>query len=61
MKWGSEFKGKFVPCTPAGTFIFNLASNTKTKAIKKLLIDANHMPYKTWENFKKRGYTIEKF
>lgn len=51
----------YVPVTPGGTFLFNLASSTKSKAIDKLLSDAAHMPYKTWKNFKKRGYTIEEF
>jgi hypothetical protein len=50
---------KYVPVTPAGTLCTWLASTTKEKAIKKLLKDAAHMPYGTWENFEKRGYTIE--
>lgn len=50
---------RYIPCTPAGTLLFDLRSTTKKQAIKKLLDDASHMPYKTWENFKKRGYTIE--
>jgi hypothetical protein len=37
----------------------SMASKTREGAIKKLLIDAAHMPYGTWENFEKRGYTIE--
>lgn len=49
----------FVPVTPAGTPIAHLASSTEQEAIKKLLIEASHMPYKTWDNFKKRGYTIK--
>lgn len=52
---------KFVPVTPAGTPCFWLASKTKDEAIKKLLKDAAHMPYKTWNNFEKRGYSIEEF
>jgi hypothetical protein len=35
-----------------------LASATRQEAIERLLEDAAHMPYKTWENFQKRGYTI---
>lgn len=49
----------FVPCTPGGSLCTWLASKTKEEAIQKLLKDAAHMPYKTWENFQKRGYTIE--
>jgi hypothetical protein len=36
----------------------DLESETEKQAIAKLLIAANHMPYKTWENFQKRGYEI---
>lgn len=50
----------FVPVTPGGTACHWLASKTREQAIKKLLEDASHMPYKTWENFEKRGYRIEK-
>lgn len=35
------------------------AADTREEAIRRLLIDAAHMPYGTWENFQKRGYTIE--
>lgn len=52
---------KFVPVTPGGTPCTWLAADTKEQAIKNLLEDAAHMPYKTWENFQKRGYTIEEF
>lgn len=48
----------YVPITPGGTPCTWLISRTKKQAIKKLLKDASHMPYKTWENFQKRGYTI---
>jgi len=50
---------KYVPCTPGGSLCFHLESKTREEAIAKLLKDAAHMPYKTWENFQKRGYTIE--
>jgi hypothetical protein len=50
---------KFIPCTPAGTLCTWLSAGTKEKAIANLMKDAAHMPYKTWENFQKRGYTIE--
>ena len=58
----------FVPVTPAGTPIFYgagamlgevVAAKTHSEAIQNLLRDGAHMPYKTWENFKKRGYTIK--
>lgn len=49
----------YVPVTPAGTPCLWLASRTEQEAIKRLLIDASHMPYRTWENFQRRGYTIE--
>ncbi len=58
----------FIPITPAGTPIIYgagalsgqlLASKTRDEAINNLLKDASHMPYGTWENFEKRGYTIE--
>ena len=49
----------FIPCTPAGTMVVNLAAPTREEAIRRLLIEASHMPYGTWKNFEKRGYTIE--
>lgn len=51
-------KATFVPCTPGGSLVMNLESNTEEAAWKKLLKDAAHMPYKTKENFIKRGYTV---
>lgn len=51
-------KKGFVPITPGGTVCHWLYANTKEKAIENLLKDAAHMPYKTWENFEKRGYRI---
>jgi hypothetical protein len=50
----------FVPVTPTGSRLFHLRSINRQEAIDKLLKDAAHTPYKTWENFVKRGYTIEK-
>ena len=50
---------KFVPITPGGTVLMHLSSSTEPKAWAKLLVDAGHMPYKTIENFKKRGYVVE--
>jgi hypothetical protein len=52
-------KGSWIPFTPGGSCLAHLASKTKESAIKKLLKDACHMPYGTWENFKNRGYTVE--
>lgn len=60
----------YVPTTPAGTPIIYgagallgkmVANTNKQKAIDNLLKDAQHMPYKTWENFQKRGYTIAEY
>lgn len=60
----------YVPITPAGTPIIYgagslmgkmVAAKTREQAIKNLLQDAAHMPYGTWENFQKRGYTIEEW
>lgn len=57
----------FVPVTPAGTAlpygvsVDVLAAKTREQAIKNLMRDAGHMPYKTWTDFEKRGYTIEKW
>jgi hypothetical protein len=49
----------FCPVTPGGTVITWLASKTREEAIAKLLEDAKHMPYGSWEAFAERGYTIE--
>lgn len=51
---------KYVPVTPAGTELDWLESRTEEEAWNKLLVDGSHMPYKTKENFIKRGYTVEK-
>ena len=60
----------FVPVTPGGTPVMyghgalmgkRVAANTREKAIANLLKDASHMPYKTWDNFEKRGYTIAEY
>lgn len=60
----------FVPVTPAGTaLIYGAgarlgkinAARTRKRAIANLLEDAAHMPYGTWENFERRGYTIEEW
>jgi hypothetical protein len=49
----------FIPVTPAGTLLVGLAADTEAEAVRRLLKDAAHMPYRTWENFQKRGYVIE--
>jgi hypothetical protein len=48
----------WIPETPAGTVLTHLASKTEERAWAKLLKDAAHMPYKTKENFIKRGYKV---
>jgi len=50
---------KYVPVTPGGTMLINLASKTKKKAWKKLMKSASHMPYGNKKAFKERGYTVE--
>ncbi len=52
-------KKTYVPSTPAGTLLFHLESKTRKEAIKKVMREAAHMPYKTWADFEKRGYVIE--
>lgn len=37
----------------------HLASRKKKDAIRRLMKDAAHMPYRTWEDFERRGYTVE--
>lgn len=49
---------RYVPVTPAGTYLFHLMSNDEDKAWERLLKDAAHMPYKGREGFAARGYTI---
>jgi hypothetical protein len=52
---------QYVPVTPGGTPCVWLAAKTEAQAWANLLVDAAHMPYKTIENFKKRGYRVEKW
>lgn len=61
MSKNKKRKSTFIPVTPAGTPCDWLASSTEEEAWKKLLKDAAHMPYKTKENFIKRGYTVEEY
>jgi len=51
----------YVPCTPAGTPLPHIGAATEKQAWANLLRDAEHMPYKTVEGFKKRGYTVERW
>ncbi len=44
--------------TPGGTLLLETESNSFEGAVKNLLEQASHMPYKNWHGFKKRGYTI---
>lgn len=53
-----DFDGTYVPVTPAGTPLFHLEADTKEQAVKNLLKDAAHMPYRGWNQFRKRGYRI---
>jgi hypothetical protein len=39
----------------------HLAAPTKEEAIRRLMIEAAHMPYRTWADFEKRGYEIEEY
>ena len=57
----------FIPITPGGTILIYggggrmgkiNAARSRQGAIKNLLEDGAHMPYGTWKNFEKRGYTI---
>jgi len=49
---------KYVPCTPAGSVLMHLESDTQEEAWRKLLEDAAHMPYQGIEGFQERGYTV---
>jgi hypothetical protein len=54
-------KVKWIPSTPGGSVLIHLAAGTEEQAWKNLLRDADHMPYKTMEAFKQRGYVVEKW
>lgn len=56
-----KFEDRFVPVTPSGTPCFPLFAETEEKAWENLLKAAAHMPYKTKENFIKRGYAVFMF
>jgi hypothetical protein len=48
----------YVPYTPGGSCLIHLKAKTEQGAWDKLLHEASHMPYKTKENFIKRGYEV---
>ena len=48
----------FYTVTPAGS-IAGVLEPTAEKAIKQILIDAAHMPYRNWGDFLARGYSVE--
>ena len=50
----------YIPVTPGGSVLMHLESATEPEAWDKLLVDASHMPYKTKDNFIKRGYSVDK-
>jgi hypothetical protein len=52
-------KKMYYPVTPAGSVLMHLLSKTRAVAIERLMREAAHMPYKTWGDFQRRGYTIE--
>ena len=52
-------KGTYVAFTPGETLVYESAAKTEQGAWDKLMKAAAHMPYKTKENFIKRGYTVE--
>jgi hypothetical protein len=54
-----EERKSYVPFTPAGTPLLSLEAESIDRAWANLLEDAKHMPYKTRENFEKRGYTVK--
>jgi len=48
----------FIPVTPGGTPLVGLAAIDEQTAKDRLMKDARHMPYRDWQDFQKRGYTI---
>lgn len=49
---------RFVPFTPGGSFLANLARGTEEAAWKALEHATTHMPYKNRDELKARGYEI---
>lgn len=52
-------KNPYVPCTPAGTPLVNLASKSEEEAWKKLEIDTRAI-YSDRKALVERGYTVER-
>ena len=50
--------GSYIPETPAGTILFELAAETEDQAWLHLIYYASYMPYKTKDNFIRRGYKV---
>lgn len=58
----SKFLPKWHAYTPGGTMCPETEARTERECIKKLIEATSHMPYnRSWENLKKRGYTVEKW
>lgn len=49
---------RFIPMTPSGSVLAHLEAGNEQQAWQNLLEDASHMPYRTVEDFKTRGYTV---
>jgi hypothetical protein len=54
-------KTRWIPETPAGSVLVELAADTEAQAWANLLEDAAGMPYDGIEGFKARGYTVEEW
>ena len=50
----------YVPCTPGGSLLFHLESETEEEAWEALLDETAHMPYQSVEALKSRGYSVVK-
>ncbi|MGZ8317532.1 MAG: hypothetical protein ACXWVD_00385 [Telluria sp.] len=51
----------FIPFTPGGSMLADLAAKTEAAAWAKLLAATAHMGYGTIAALKARGYTVEHF
>ena len=54
----SVSSGSYMPQTPAGTVLFELAAETEDNAWLNLIYYAGHMPYNTKDNLIRRGYKV---
>jgi hypothetical protein len=53
---------KFIPSTPSGTLLDDLEADTENGAWRKLVQSASrNMPYRTKQDFIKRGYTVDEW